>query len=114
MTDLKRMAALTSLNSMLTKGYVCICTIDTIAKMLGVQPPAEPHSILRSIHCVNFAMMPPELRQAVPDLIRQCLDVEPTYQFPAPKPAISAADLIVHEHSASPERGLLGRLLGKG
>lgn len=81
MSDIKQLAALTALNDMMQKGYVCICTIDKIGEMLGINPKCESHQILRTLHCVHFDKMPTELRQQIPLLIKECLSMEPTYQF---------------------------------
>lgn len=83
-SDLKMLAALTSLNDMMAKGYLNICTINTIAEMLGINPKGDAHRTLHPLHCVNFEKMPAQLRQAIPGLIRECLSIEPTYQFPSP------------------------------
>lgn len=86
MEDLKKLAAITALNKMLSDGYFSICTIDTIAKMLAVTPPSQPYSILHTLHCVKYADMPPEIKAALPDLIRQCLDLAPDFRFGQPPP----------------------------
>ena len=96
MNDLKALAAITALNDMFSKGYISICTIDTIAKMLDRNPKCEAYTILHSLHCVHFDKMPQQLRDSIPDLIRQCLDVVPIYRFtapPAPPPPPPARDV---------------------
>lgn len=85
MDDLKRLAAVTALNDMFKKGYLSICTIDTIGKMMNVDPKGEPYRLLSTLHCVHFAEMPQELKEAIPGLIEKCLMVAPTFQFPQPK-----------------------------
>lgn len=112
MSDLKALAAVAALNEMFCKGYLSICTIDTIGKMLGRNPKGEAYDILHSLHCVHFDRMPKDLRDSIPGLIRQCLDVEPIYQFepaaapPAPAPPPPPPARLVHEHAPR----LLGRL----
>jgi hypothetical protein len=113
MNDLKQLSALTSLNDMMQKGYVSICTIDSIGTMLGINPKGEAYDILRPLHCVNFSQMPDELRKAIPDLIRQCLSVEPTYRFEQPKPQPSTAvvvQLAPPPQTHTRKRGLMGFL----
>lgn len=95
MNDLKALAAITALNDMFGKGYLSICTIDNVAKMLDRNPKCEAYTILHSLHCVHFDKMPPQLRDSIPELIRQCLDVELNYRFtavppPPPPPAARA------------------------
>lgn len=81
MSDLKQLAAIAALNKMMSGGYVSISTIRTIAEMLSINPKGEAFSILETLHCVNFDKMPAELRDAVPGLIKQILNIEATYQF---------------------------------
>lgn len=81
MEDLKKMAALTALNNMLASSHFSICTIDAVAKMLNVQCRNDAYAILSTLHCIDFAKMPDELRAKVPDLIQECPGVAPAYQF---------------------------------
>lgn len=81
MSDLKHLSSMTALNNMMSKSWFDICTIDSVAKLMRINPAGEAYDTLRPLHCVNWDKMPQELRDAVPDLIRQCLGVEPTYQF---------------------------------
>lgn len=107
--ELQKMAAIAALNKMMQQGYVSICTIDSIAKMLGVTPPAAPYAILNTLHCVNFSGMSQELKQAVPGLIKQCIDLEPDYRF---SPREITVDRVV-EASPPEKRGGILRLLGR-
>lgn len=84
MNDLKQLAAMTALNDMLGKSSFSICTIDNVAKLLDVNPRGEAYDTLRAVHCIEYADMPPQLRDAIPDLIRQCLGVETIYRFQTP------------------------------
>lgn len=83
MNELKELSAITALNAMMQKGWMDITAIDTIGTMLGINPKCEAYNILRPLHCVHFDKMPPQLRDAIPGLVKQCLFVEPTYQFEA-------------------------------
>lgn len=82
MNKLKELAAITALNHMMKGGHFSICTVDSVAEMLGVNCRGmEAYAILRTVHCIDFGKMPPELREAVPQLIRQCLNRGPEFQF---------------------------------
>jgi hypothetical protein len=83
--DLRRATVVTALADMVKKGHFSICTIDSCADILGVQSRgSEPYRILRALHCIDFAAMPPIVREALPGLIRQCLGVElPEPESPA-------------------------------
>lgn len=109
MDEMKQMVAMTALNKMMIGGHFNICAIDSIADMLGVDPKGEAYRMLRPLHCVNFADMPAELKARVPSLIKECLGVEPIYQFALPAK-------VVHEQEPTPEsapkRGFM-RLLSR-
>ena len=79
--DLKQLSAITSLNNMFEKGWFSICAIDTIAKMLEIDPKCESYTILSTLHCVHFNKMPTILRDQIPNLIKDCLGVQPFFQF---------------------------------
>jgi hypothetical protein len=88
-SQLTHLAVLTKLNSMMRSGHFSICTIDDAIKALNTVADSRAYKILRTLHCVEWGEMPPELRASVPGLIERCLNV-PAYQFNAT--AISASD----------------------
>jgi hypothetical protein len=81
MDNLKNLAATTALNSMLADRHFSICTVDRVAKLLNLNPACDAYNILSSVHCIDYAKMPAELRQAIPSLIKECLGVAPVYEF---------------------------------
>lgn len=82
--ETKSLVALTALNAMLRKSYFCICTLRRVADMLDVPVVgSEAWKVLEPLHCVDYAAMPPELIQQLPELIATCLRVEPIHQFTA-------------------------------
>jgi hypothetical protein len=109
MADLKHLSALTALNAMMAKGYFDICTVDSVAELLGVSVRgSDAYKTLRPLHCVHWPQMPQELREAVPGLIQECLGVEPAFQFKTLQPGV------IEVRPAEPRRGSLLRLLGGG
>lgn len=72
-TDLKLMAAQAALTKLVSGGHFSICTIDTIAKMLGVKPEREAYQILHTLHCVDYNQMAPALLNELPNLIARVL-----------------------------------------
>lgn len=107
--DLKTIAALTALNHMLRENHFSVCTIDRVAKMLNVQPRGEAYNILASLHCISYGNMPAELRDAIPDLIRECLNVPATFQFEALHR--QPLRIVTVENDAAPKRSVWARLL---
>jgi len=105
---LRELSALTALNAMMAKGWLDICTVDAVATMLGRSAKCPAYDVLRPIHCVHFDKMPPELRDAIPGLVHECLGTSPTFQF---------ADLTQRVIDVSPASdakpaGRVARLLG--
>ena len=79
--EIKELAAMTALNDMFKKGHFSICTLDSVANMLQVNPRGGAYDILRTLHCIDFSVMPKELRNEIPALIRDCLMLNPIYEF---------------------------------
>jgi hypothetical protein len=78
--QLSHLAVLTALNNMMRGPHFSISTVDTAIKTLATVPDARAYAILRPLHCVDWSAMPPELRDAVPQLIERCINV-PAHQF---------------------------------
>lgn len=103
--QLTHLAVLTSLNKMMRGGHFSICTVDAAIKAVGSVPDSRAYGILRTLHCVDWADMEPELRNAVPQLIERCLNV-PAYQF--------TATPMTPEREALVQAGTLRLLTGGG
>lgn len=73
MSDIKLMAAQAALTKMVTGRHFDICTLDTIIKMMDLQPDREAYNILRTLHCIDYNMMSPDLLKALPELISTVL-----------------------------------------
>lgn len=81
MKGIQEMAAMVALNNMFKQGHFSICTIDNVAKMLNVNPKGKVYDVLHTLHCIDFSVMPSELKDAVPGMIRECLELDPIYEF---------------------------------
>lgn len=111
--NLKHLSVTTALNDMMKKGHFDICCIRSCAKLLNVDPRGEALAILEPLHCINFGDMPSELREAIPGLIKDCLGVEPVYEFVPGDLAIRRPALRVLDVEAEPKpksRGVLAFL----
>lgn len=107
MDDLKQLAAMTALNETLAGNHFSICAIDNAGKLLGVNPKGEAYDTLHALHCIDYAKMPRQLREAIPDLIRQCLGVDTIYRFETLQQQI--IDVM-----PAPKRSEFLRLIGRG
>lgn len=91
--DLTAEVVRTSLNHMFRQGWLSICTIDKVAALLNIHPGrTAAYRKLSALHCVHFNEMPPEVREAVPKWIMDCLNLEPMFQFELSPPAPAAKE----------------------
>lgn len=112
MNDVKALAAVAALNEMFDKGWLSICTINNVAKMLGIEPEREAYNTLHALHCVHFNKMPKDLRSQVPGLIQRCLaQGEQAFRFELKTEPSNA--LAVIDASPHTRRPLLQRVLGR-
>lgn len=97
-TDLQKEIAITAINTMMKRSFFSICAIDKAAKVLGMTMHRGPaYNALHALHCVDFADMSPNVRRAIPEMIKECFSESDVFQFPLPntKPAVPAAGLNV-------------------
>jgi hypothetical protein len=60
-----------ALKKMLSGASFSICTITDIGEMLGVDPRGtQAFKMLKPLHCMEYTLMPAEVREAIPGLIR--------------------------------------------
>lgn len=74
MSDLKILAAKAAIAKMIKRQCIYISDIDQVRSMLGLpKGSGEAYEILKTIHCVNFDEMDPELHRALPRLLNAAL-----------------------------------------
>ena len=78
--QLAHLAVLTALNRMMLGKYFDLTVIDSAMKVLQTVPDGGAYAILRTLHCIHWEHLPPELRAEVPRLIERCIGV-PAHQF---------------------------------
>jgi hypothetical protein len=71
MTSLEKLAIEAALRKMFAGSYFDICTVDCALRLLGVPQGSATYTLLRTLHCVHFAQMDPELARALPGLISE-------------------------------------------
>jgi hypothetical protein len=63
--------ALTAVAKMLKSNYFSICTVDSVCKLIGAKANGAAYDMLNTLHCVNYADMPPQVREGIPALMRE-------------------------------------------
>lgn len=121
--DLTTEVAITTINKLLKKSYFSICDIDRVAQMLRINPRnSSAYDILSALHCVDYADMTPNVRNAIPTLITECLSQSEVFQFPMPtpqgeykRPITIVVESQKVEEPATPAHkpGYIARLLGR-
>lgn len=76
--ETRRLVVTTALDKLFTENYFSVCTLDTILQILNVPKNTDAYKLLRALHCVDYGAMPKELRDTLPDLVREA--ITPTYE----------------------------------
>lgn len=84
LTLLKKQAAVVAINNMLASGHFSICVVRDVAEILEGDIKCEEYTILRTLHCVDYDKMPPDVKKAIPQLIMACMKRPDVFQFPIP------------------------------
>ncbi len=83
------------------QAYFSICTLDKALNTAGIQIQCgRSYDILNTLHCINYADMPNNMRDAIPQLIANVIGVqsepepetEPVTQY-KPRPSVKQAAL---------------------
>lgn len=82
---LTKQAAVVAINKVLTAKRFDICTVREVAELLGGDTNCQEFSILRTIHCVEYKEMPPNMRESIPELIAICMKRPDVFQFAIPE-----------------------------
>lgn len=74
MDKIALLAAKAALKKLFDQGHFSITTINEVAAALGLpKPSGRSYLILRSLHCVDYSDMEPELRKQLVPMIADCL-----------------------------------------
>lgn len=85
-TTIQEAIAMTALNNLFKKGHFDICTIDAVAKVLGVHPTRHEYVMLHALHCIDYKDMPKEVYEALPAMVKTCLSMNDIYEFDHVRP----------------------------
>ena len=82
LNDLRKLAAMTSLNKLMKQRHFDICTVRDVGDLLGIPVRnTEEYKILQTLHCVDYSEMPPQLRDAIPSMVKKILELPAIYRF---------------------------------
>ena len=71
--ETKRLVVEVAINRLFTERHFSICSLDKLIELTGAQHGSDAYRLLRPLHCMDWADMPPELRERVPLLVREAL-----------------------------------------
>lgn len=86
MPETQQLVLRTATRKLFDQRYFDICAVDSLMKLVGTQARPQAYTQLRALHCVDYADMPPDLRERIPHLVRECL---------AGQTAEQAADIVL-------------------
>ena len=69
--DLKMSIALTAVAKMLKSRYFDVCTVDKVCKLIGANANGAAYDMLHTLHCIDYADMPQQVREGIPALMRE-------------------------------------------
>ncbi len=76
--ETRRLVVTAALDKLFTENYFSVCTVDNILKILNVSKNSDAYRLLQALHCVDYGAMPKELRDTLPDLVREA--ITPAYE----------------------------------
>lgn len=62
-----------ALNELFTKKHFNICALDSVLEVMNGTDRSEAYKLLRTLHCVDYSAMPPELRERIPALVNEAM-----------------------------------------
>ena len=71
--EVKQLVVLAATQKLFTKSYFDISNLREIAELIDAPTKGGAWAMLQPLHCVDYADMPPMLREAIPHLVNECL-----------------------------------------
>ncbi len=75
--ETRRLVITASLNKLFSERHFSICTLDAILDTMQGTRNTEAFRLLRTLHCMDYASMPIELRNSIPQLVNEALNPPP-------------------------------------
>lgn len=77
--ETRRLVVTAALNELFTKKYFNICQLSAVLEVTNGSENTDAYRLLRTLHCVDYAAMSPELRNTIPQLVNECLAPPPKH-----------------------------------
>lgn len=77
--ETRRLVVTAALDRLFTNQWFDICTLRGVSELMGLSTDSEAYKALHTLHCVHYNKMNPELRDLIPELVREALN-PPTYE----------------------------------
>lgn len=76
--DMAKIVVETAINNMLqVEKHFSICTVDKAMRLLDIHAGnSKEYQALSLLHCMDYAIMPPAVREAIPGALSSLLDSE--------------------------------------
>ena len=73
MPEVKQLVVMAATKNLFTKSYFSISKLTEIANLVGSPTKGDAWTMLHALHCIDYADMPPKLRDTIPELVNECL-----------------------------------------
>jgi hypothetical protein len=71
--ETRQLVVTAALDHLFTQDYFSVCQLDSVLKVVNRPQSGDAYTLLRSLHCVEYANMPQALRDRIPHLVNECL-----------------------------------------
>lgn len=71
--EVKQLVVLAATKKLFTKSFFSISDLREIAELIDAPTKGGAWAMLQPLHCIDYAAMPPMLREAIPHLVNECL-----------------------------------------
>lgn len=77
--ETRRLVVTAALNELFSKKSFNICQLDAVLEVTNGSQKTDAYRLLRTLHCMDYASMTPELRSTLPQLVNECLAPPPRH-----------------------------------
>ena len=77
--ETRRLVATAALDKFFSDSFLNISQLRDVMSALEIPQDSEAFNLLRTLHCVSYKKMSPELRERIPQLVNEALTHRETY-----------------------------------